>query len=156
MGAIACLAEERWDRDSGAPLGPSFDITFPSSRNGGPYRIVRDAVTGAVLHIPRCYAWHHRGPTVCRHVSEGIARAEQPASAFLEAAGAAFDASTYWASREAAGDLLATLKRALDDARRQIAENAAGAKARAASDSFRALPGEAQEAEAVEAFGYRA
>jgi hypothetical protein len=73
---------EAWLREDGAPDGPEFTVTIPSSRKGrGPYRLHRDPVTGTILHQPPCEAWAH-GHRNCRHIQEAIRRSEQPDAEF--------------------------------------------------------------------------
>lgn len=148
---IATFPGERWERADGAPMsGPSFDLHVPSSSDPDTvYRVVRDLVTEVIIHKPMCPAWkfgHHD----CRHVKAAVKRAEQPAAAFLEVVGDAFDTTTWWAEGELppmANDLIVTVKLALDEARAQIARNESAARAhaeadqRTAADAFRDLGG---------------
>lgn len=81
---VPAYRPERWEREDGAPQGPSFDLVIPSSREGrGPYRIVCDSVSGVVIHRPTCEAFQH-GWRDCRHVRDAIWRSENPAAAFLD------------------------------------------------------------------------
>ena len=154
--AIVCGAEERWEVVDGAPVGPGFDLSVPSNTDPDlVYHLVRDEVTGSVIHSPACKAWlfgHRR----CSHLKAAIARAEQPAAAFMGAVEFALSTSTWWASPAEAEALCGSIRRLLDEAKAQVSRNAEGAKAREASDAFNALPAEAQMAAAVDTFGSRA
>lgn len=155
---IVVPAGDRWEKEDGAPAGPSFNLHVPSSTDPDlVYNIIRDEPTGVVIHTPPCTAWSY-GRRMCSHVKACIHRSEQPASVFLDVVGRLYDSTTWWAEGEIpplAKRLITETKAALDEARVQITRNAAGAKARAASDAFRALPAAEQEAEAVAAWGER-
>lgn len=121
---VIALPSERWEREDGAPAGPSFDYEIPSSRRGhGPYRLVRDSVTGVVIHRPACEAWQH-GRRHCRHVQDAVHRTEQPASAFLAAVDALRLKGDWWLGTEDEDELRfgAQVVRLCIDALRQQAK----------------------------------
>jgi len=155
--AVATFPGERWEASEGAPMGfPSFDLHVPSSSDPDTvYRIIRDHVTEVIIHKPMCPAWRH-GHRNCRHLKAAITRAGQPAQTFLEAVGALYDTTTWWAQGEVppvANDLLVAVKLALDEARAQIERNEAEMRTRAKSDAFNALPSDEAMAQAVRDFG---
>lgn len=143
-----------WYVDQGAPAGPEFDVLVPSSRAGRqPYRIARGA--DGIAHFPRCEAFAH-GHRMCRHIKAAIEQAEQPASVFLARVGELYDTTIWWGEGDVppiARGILTETKRALDEARAQLARNADGARARAASEAFRSLPAEEQGAQAIRELG---
>lgn len=145
---VAAPAECWWLPQDGAPAGPEFEFTIPSSRPGhGPYTIARGAAAG-IAHYPRCEAWVH-GRRMCRHVREALLLAEHPAQAFMEQVHAILS-KPGWYQAEQAVSALAAVKRALDDARRQLAENESAARYRAERE---ATPQEERGAQAVAEFG---
>lgn len=120
---------EAWLEADGAPMGPSVTVTIHSSRPGhGPYRVTRDRTAGVWLHQPPCESWRHRGPGLCRHIREAVARAESTASMFLEDVDRLIRGSTWWAGPDTeAKRLVVAIIRLRDDGRRQLAANASAA-----------------------------
>jgi hypothetical protein len=116
--------EESWEKVDGCPQGVDFDFLIPSSRPGrGPYRITRHSAMGRITHVPGCEAFLH-GHKLCRHVSEAVHRAELPAQAFLEDVKRLVSISAWWANPGAARELCGAIVRRLDDANKQLEQNA--------------------------------